>query len=386
MSWSKRVVAALLIGVMLLPVLVGSAAVAEETTPFINYTTVNNTLIVNTLYYDLTFNATLGGIDYLKVKNDVGDTYTVLNNSKIPLLGLAVNGSILRPANISIVGSAEDNLLVAVAVFNYENATVKEYIQIPSWTPQIAVTVISSSPINSLTIVIPVESGDVETKALYTYASQGAVNTSAIQGRGVHNITGDELPLAYAFAGVKSETSNNTTIAILEYFIGLAVEAPIASYFEYNNATVDNTTYYVINVTYTNISTLSLRLVPTNYLPGIISLPPLAYTLNSTVNISHDINIMARLKAYLNDLKERIKGLNETINNLQDRLKDVQKDADFYKGEVDHYKQELAAAQHQVESLKSRLNKAGIVEIAVFIVGVIIGIIGGNYIVRYSKK
>ncbi len=81
------------------------------------------------------------------------------------------------------------------------------------------------------------------------------------------------------------------------------------------------------------------------------------------------------LNSTINSLRERVKNLQEELRKKDEKLAECQ-------GCEDHWKTELSAAQEKIKVLQDRLEKAGMVQVAAFIVGLLLGFIGVRYAFR----
>ena len=225
----------------------------------------------------------------------------------------------------------------------------------------------------------------MNTSIVYSfYRINGSVNASILTGSGSRTIPHDEIPLALGIIGLSKEqiTSGNETVnkTVLSFFVGANIVSPTPSKISYASRSLPgNVTLHTLTLHYSNVSKMLIRLQATNYLPSLVMDPPIALAMSAAIDITGEATTMASLNAYIDNLRSQINQSRKTIQNLTKKVIDLQKKLDNYKGCEDHYRQELKAWEYQYNRLKERLASAGKIEIAVFIIGIVLGLIGGKY-------
>ncbi|MCE4628312.1 MAG: hypothetical protein F7C34_04095 [Desulfurococcales archaeon] len=352
---------------------------------YLNYALVNNTISIDTVHYHIELDANAGGIVNMTLKNDLGDTYDVLVNASIPLLSIAINNMTLRNGSLQVVGEENDRVLVVEVVYDAGNLTVRERLYFYSWTPLINVNIEANNTIENLSIIIPVSiytSNNESINLIYSYIENGNFTSKVIASSGVHIIKSNEVPVAYSLVSIET-LGNQTGHGNVSFFEGASFRSAVAmKKLIINSTEANNTRQYIAEVVYGNVTSVYLDLLATNYLPAVLAIPPFAAAVESVADLGKNLDMIARLQKYINDLEDRIETLNSTIKNLQNRLADVQKQLDNYKGCEDHYKQEIKARDYQIQRLQERLHKTGLIEASVFIIGIILGVIAGVYIIK----
>ncbi|MEB3789656.1 MAG: hypothetical protein GSR72_07180, partial [Desulfurococcales archaeon] len=134
-----------------------------------------------------------------------------------------------------------------------------------------------------------------------------------------------------------------------------------------------------------NTTTIKSSVFLTNYLPAVLGSTPLAIILKNTGTSDLEFKILSQLKSYLNQLNNTIQNLNQVIENLRQENTNLTKQLDYYKGKVDVYKQELEKAKTDYKILKERLSNDARLTVAALIVGLILGLVGGLFVVRIRK-
>ena len=374
------VIVIFMIALLTVPVYVTSA---QEV--YLNYALVNNTITIDTIHYNIELDANAGGIVKMTLKNDLGQEYDILINTTIPLLSIILDNKTLKNGSLKVVGEENDRVLVVQVVYNESNITVREKLYFYSWTPLINVAIESSSTVENLTIIQPISiyvSNNESISLIYSYIKNNNFTSKVITSSGVHIIKSNETPIAYSILAVKTP-GNLTKPGNVSFLAGTSFRNP--SYMKkliIKSMKGNNTQEYVSEFVYENVTSIYLDLLATNYLPAILAIPPFAVSVESVANLGKNLDMIARLQKYINDLEDRIETLNSTIKNLQDRLAEVQKQLDNYKGCEDHYRQELKARDYQIQRLQERLHKTGLIEASVFIIGIIMGLIAGVYIIK----
>ena len=354
---------------------------------YINYSTSNNTLTVNTMFYNLKLDADNGGITWIEIKNDVGETFTALNSTTSPYIGIyqVENDTVVKITNYSLeVNKISSDIVVAKLNKTLENnASLEIVFFFYSWTPEIDYMITYNGIQNKLIISYPVETTILNQSLIEVNLLKYTYSNLTISPMTINTTVDAENLVAIGMQALS--VSNNTTK--LAFFQGIIPVTPQPANLTYNLELIDNSSIRTLLLEYdvNNTTTIKSSVFLTNYLPAVLGSTPLAIILKNTGTSDLEFKILSQLKSYLNQLNTTIQNLNQVINNLRQENNNLTKQLDYYKGKVDVYKQELEKAKTDYKILKERLSNNARLTVVALIVGLILGLVGGLFVVRIRK-
>jgi flagellin-like hook-associated protein FlgL len=351
---------------------------------FINYTQKNNTITVNTPFYKLTINGTAGGITWLQTINDEGGSYDAISGTDTPLLSIGVpkgNTSEIIVRNLTAkVSASGNNSLIITLNGSDKGVSVSMSLLFNSWTPVIDIMV-SVSGTEDYILNLPVLVNGENTSINTVYRTlEGSNFTTYFLGIGANPLKGDPLSLAHVLLYPGQEKTRVALFAGLKFIDNKPYEVDMEQVNASNTTQIRKTMIYFKGNTLGHITG-----VFTNYVPAVLLQPEFTPLLASSVNVSKDLGVITSLNKYLNKINNTISTLRNRIKALQNQTANLTRQLDNYKGCEDHYKQELLKKDHDVEALQERLKRAGALNIAVFFIGIILGLIGGLYVVKIRR-
>ncbi|MCE4624795.1 MAG: hypothetical protein F7C35_02890 [Desulfurococcales archaeon] len=386
------VVALLLVSV---PPLANPAS-AQETQQALRLThiLVNNTIEVNTTFYDLKYDAREGGITYLRIRDDFGVENTLITpNATKPLLQVTVNNTVLNNGNLTIVGEMPDRMLVLSASYTTpQGESIEVMLTLYSWTPLISVSILanSSMPNTEISLVAYNFTDNITSvKRVYLYRSGSNISKMLVQGVGEYQIPEGQEPIVLGSATIRGNaTQNQTANASLLFFYGTHFIEGLPTKFAYTtlgSTSGTNETFDEITIYYNNTNNIKFDFMAASYIYAITLSPPFPLALDAAFNIDNYLFNSTRIGKTISELNNRITGLNNQITNLSERIQQLNDNLSYCEGQIDHYKQEVLKWKNSTLQCESLRKKTGLVEIGVFIIGVILGVIAGAYLISYRK-
>ncbi len=354
---------------------------------YINYSTSNNTLTINTMFYNLKLDADNGGITWIEIRNDIGETFTALNSTTYPYIGIyqVENNTVVKITNYSLeVNKISSDIVVAKLSKTFENNTSLEIVFFfYSWTPEIDYMITYNGGQNKLIISYPVETTDLNQSLIEVNLLKYSYPNLTVSPMVLNTTVNAENLVAVGMQALS--VSNNTTK--LAFFQGIIPVTPEPVNLTYKLEPLDNSSIRTLLLEYNvnNTTTIKSSVFLTNYLPAVLGSTPLAIILKNTGTSDLEFKILSQLKSYLNQLNNTIQNLNQVIENLRQENTNLTKQLDYYKGKVDVYKQELEKAKTDYKILKERLSNDARLTVAALIVGLILGLVGGLFVVRIRK-
>ncbi len=354
---------------------------------YINYSTSNNTLTINTMFYNLKLDADNGGITWIEIRNDIGETFTALNSTTYPYIGIyqVENNTVVKITNYSLeVNKISSDIVVAKLSKTFENNTSLEIVFFfYSWTPEIDYMITYNGGQNKLIISYPVETTDLNQSLIEVNLLKYSYPNLTVSPMVLNTTVNTENLVAVGMQALS--VSNNTTK--LAFFQGIIPLTPEPVNLTYKLEPLDNSSIRTLLLEYNvnNTTTIKSSVFLTNYLPAVLGSTPLAIILKNTGTSDLEFKILSQLKSYLNQLNNTIQNLNQVIENLRQENTNLTKQLDYYKGKVDVYKQELEKAKTDYKILKERLSNDARLTVAALIVGLILGLVGGLFVVRIRK-
>ncbi len=357
---------------------------------YLNYSYSNNTITINTNFYDMRINGTAGGITWIQIKNDIGNKLVVVDNETEPLASLYIlqNNEKISVTNYNLTYTKPSNDIIIVNLTKSTNneTIIVKYI-IYAWTPKIDLYIdYYSNQTQDIEIHFPL---------IYTQIQNNTLIQTYVTNLTNSNITTAPLPVNTSVPGTYTQAIGIVALKIINqttdfaFFQGIKVKTPSPSEINYSKIQINNnTTIRTLSLKYnstTDGSHIEISFMNTNYLPAILGEPTYVLIMRTAGNIDNDLKIITQLKSYLNQLNETVQNLNNAIENLIEQNKNITKQLDECKGQIDVLQQELTKAKTDYKVLQERLSHSGRIATFSLIAGIILGLIGGMYVVRIRK-
>ncbi len=387
-KWSLAIVSMLLL--LGLVSLVHASTVAQAQTvintvpaPKLSYSINGSKIIINNYFYNIELNGAKGGIVYVEAHNDLNKNALILPlNTTVPLLGISLveNGSLVHLSNATTAVQVKGNDTISIQLkYTYKNIVITQLIIFYKYSPFIETNIIYNGNL-PLAIAIPASYASNTTATIaYTYLYKNNLTTTIAIGNGTIPLPG--LPMAFSIVNLVTKGSNSSQTSI-NYVTA------VKPYTNYNlkemkiednqlNSSRKEKILYLIYYPQSNVSAISLAVAPTNYLPAVVSMPPFATTLSFLPGIRQNVTTVDNIDLIINKFNKMIETYKKDINNLINRTNSIQKKLDLCNGKIDQLKQEYKFIKYQYNELAKRLANTGRKEVALFIGGVVLGIIGG---------
>ncbi len=376
--------------VLLLPLSLAALTVHAAPAPLapkLSFAVNGTKIIINSNFYNLELDYSKGGITFLEVKNDLGKTMITVQNTTVPAFSISIPGDnktiLLRNGLLDTKYVSNTTIIISIK-YNYNNETITQLYEFYSYSPFIYTQIYYAGNL-TLTINIPtIYSNKTEMLTLYSSYEENKLVLEKVEGSGIALLKG--LPLGFLEAEINS-TKNGTS---LDYVVAIKPSGvtPVLL-----NLTVENKTGAMLEkdlgLTYVipggGSHIISLEAAYSNYLPLVVATPPFGTIISNITNINNTLLLVTSINKFVNQTKREIKNLNDQINNLLNKNRQIQKQLDTCKGQIDFLKQEIKAAQDQANVIKIRLQHTGMKEAVFFIIGVVLGLIGGLYAVQIKR-
>ncbi|MEB3844491.1 MAG: hypothetical protein LRS48_02265 [Desulfurococcales archaeon] len=378
------------IAVLLIPLSLAALtahAASTPSAPKLRFAINGTKIIINNDFYNLELDYSKGGITFLEAKNDLGKSIITVQNTTVPAFSITIPGNnttILLKNGILDTKYVSNNTIIITIKYNYNNETITQLYEFYSYSPFIYTQIYYTGNL-TLTINLPaIYPNNTQMLTLYSSYKENKLTLEKIEGNGIALLKG--LPLGFLEAEISS-AKNSTS---LEYVVAVK---PSGATPVLLNLTVENKTGAMLEkdlgLTYVipggGPHTVGLEAAYSNYLPLVVATPPFGTIISNITNINNTLLLVTSINKFINQTKREIKNLNDQINNLLDKNRQLQKQLDTCKGQIDFLKQEIKAAQDQAAVIKIRLQHTGMKEAAFFVIGVILGLIGGLYAVNIKR-
>ncbi|MCE4599798.1 MAG: hypothetical protein F7C81_06340 [Desulfurococcales archaeon] len=103
------------------------------------------------------------------------------------------------------------------------------------------------------------------------------------------------------------------------------------------------------------------------------------YMLKIDPEMGKDLKLGVGYVREIKRMNSTIQSLRDRVKNLQEKVEEQEKKIEESKGCEDYWKTELTVVKKRLESLREKAQRAALIQVASFIIGVILGLIGGIY-------
>lgn len=373
----------------------GSNPVQVETIPnpylYINET--NQTIIINTTYYEIIVGKTSHTVTAIYSLKDTNPPLEV-NPASLPALDVIYvqNGEVYRVnwTNHQVIQRSQD-LVEVDLTGQVSNGTLTLRLITGSLKPYINVVLTAPQGPTMYYLAVPVSeniSGRwVQAVSYYsgeTLLSQVMNVSLTSTGLGLDSI---------ALLGLTGP--NETTLSFIAGYSNLpGYQSPAEAGGLYPSQLEKNPYnstegYILLTAAYPGGAPLlaGVRLVLAKYDPFSI----LASGLEEPVKAAYpgaadDFRAVIYSKDLLSQLNRTINVIRERLTNLTEENENLTKKLSEYQGCESYWKNEVKVRDYQIDRLNSRLQREGALAVAVFLVGVILGVAGGYYVVGVQRK
>jgi len=360
--------------------------------PYLNYSTVNDTLVIDSTYYRITINTTNGIIKSIVFKMD-GD-YVLYPKETPPItLAYAPSTTVEGNLNLTLVEFA------SVEIVDYGNGLATVVFSDPltgGYEGTLRLIIDYTKPYLDFVFTAPPGTTALIVAGNASLADQWVVSLSVFEGQVLNtyatNETGAKLVAgnleAAVMAGIVSENGTNS----LNYIYGVSTipgyKGPDlvgmfnkSSIFVTNYTVTDETLAFGAIFYPTNETLAALRVAVATYDPYIVLAANLVRPINAIYeNVIQDLKPILYYTRYVQFVDNTIQTLKDQITKLQEENANLSKQLAELQGCESYWKAELEKVRYDLARVQNQLKQMGAVSIGAFFLGIILGVIGGVYV------
>ncbi|MDP8003353.1 MAG: hypothetical protein ACP5I6_02265 [Caldisphaera sp.] len=380
-----KIRALILLAIIIIP-LMGSISYAQSI-PSLSVTVTNTTVTITNNYYNITLNLLKGGsISSWLINTQNGKVQLVSNSNQVPSLILSINSTL--PGELYnkrweayLIEKSSNFAEIMLTPMNLtNNISIKVYITASSYYPYLTYKLSLISNENETFIKdLYLGLGVNLPKTNWTFVSQYISNSilsytiNSNSSTIINNISkvtliGSENSLNNEIVGLNLVTPTFSSLQFFKGFLNGTSQETGVSYLivDIQNITLNKPNQYSLAFNLYGIPFNPELISLTNSLDIVSQIDPNIYQ-----NITNLINYQSNINSYIS----KITSLNNTINNLTTRLGELQ-------GLVSYWQVRYNETSYQLGQYSTRLHKNGEVSIGLFILGIVIGVLGGGFLLK----
>lgn len=369
---------------VLLPIITGAQTITQQPLPgpYLRITESNETITITTPYYSFNISKINGSILSYVAKGPVGEILTV-GPGPVILYGASEDAiSKVTWSSIQLIQLSDDEAVIVL-----RNATgaanLSLNIIVKSYTPQIDL-VISPTP-GYITVAVGVNGSLANWTAGVSYYSGYNLSVGGVDYNTSISIPGQFKSIALLGIVEENGTARVKYLASITRLPGYATPLT-AGYYDlskYNFSSHAIAVTYNIKENTTNMIGVSVTL--TRYNPYVL-VSSGAYDVVKALHPAapREASQVVGIDGLLSILNDTITRLEDRIKRLVDENLNLTKQLDEYKGCEKTWKEEVKTWKMRYERLQEQLRSAGARTLGAFIVGIILGVIGGAYVINIS--
>ncbi|MCE4600583.1 MAG: hypothetical protein F7C38_03350 [Desulfurococcales archaeon] len=351
------------------------------------------TTIINTTFYKIIINKELKEISSLIIKKG-SDAGVTVNPQTLPaiIVLLQDNGNVERVSwdNYTVVNYTEDLLKIELTG-EALNRHVELSLYLGSYTPYINVKIKISGTPAKVYFVLPIDEKHAGNwkQAIAQYSDE-TLNV---------DITGPEMILLTGklhSAALIGTPENNTIPSLVAGY----VEPPEAEAGPDQVGVLDpaslpanplagfgNETGLLYSIVFSSRDMISFRLAVAGYEPYALLASGLETVVTAVYSgASNDFKEVIYGREIIAKLNETVVILQDKLNNINKKYKNISKTLEEYKGCESYWKNEIKVREYQIAKLREKVKREGTIAVTVFVIGIILGTIGGYYAIGIEKK
>ena len=367
---------------IILPVIAGAQVIVQQSLPqpYLRITETNETITVATPYYSFNISKINGSILAYEAKGPVGEPISI-GQGFLVLYGVdkgAINTIIW--SSIQVVQLSDDEAIIML-----RNATTAPDLSlnliVKSYSPQIDLVVRPAA--GYVTIAVGVNESLANWTAGVSYYAGYNITVGGLDYNTSIAVPGQLKSIALLGFVEENGTAKAKYLASIARLPGYATPLT-AGYYDlsrYNFSAKAIAVTYSVEENATSMIGVSVTL--TRYNPYVL-VSSGAYDVVKSLHPS-----AAREASQVVSIDGLLSILNDTINKLEDRVRNLleenlnlTKQLDEYKGCEKTWKEEVKTWKMRYERLQEQLQSAGARTLGAFVVGIILGVIGGAYVIN----
>jgi len=359
--------------------------------PYINYTFLNGTLIVDSTFYRITVNTSNGIIESITFKLD--KDYQLYPSGTPPIAVAYAPVEVRDNPNLTLVEFSR------VDVVDYGEGVLTILFQepkTPGFDGSLTIVLDYTKPYLDFVLDVPPGTTALIVAANSTLADTWILSASVYEAGAIKLYTTTEKGAqgvggGFDAAAMIGVTQNNDT-NILSYVYGMAAipgykgpdfigmfgkdQIHVTNYTVGDDAIVLGAMFYP-----QNNSLIGVRVSTFKYDPYAVVASNLVRPISAVYDgVINDIKPIIYYTQYVKVINNTIQTLNDQIARLQEENANLSKQLAELQGCESYWQAELQKLRLDLARVRDQLQTMGAVSIAAFIAGIILGVIGGAYV------
>ena len=365
----------------MLPVVAAAQVIAQPLPgPYLEITEANNTITISTPYYTINVSRTNGTILDYTVRGPVGETISV---GPGPSLLYGASEDTIAPVSwgsVELLQLSQDEAVIVLRN-STANPNLSLNIVVRSYTPTIDFIV---RPVPGYIVVaVGVNGSAANWTAGLSYYTGFNLTVASLDYNTSVTAPGQFKAVALLGLVTENQTTRVKYLASIASLPGYATPT-IAGYYDLAKYNLSPNTIAVTYIVEENTTVMiGAAVTLARYNPYVL-VSSGAY---DVVKALHPA--ASREAAQVIDIDGLLRIINDTINRLEERINrlveenlNLTKQLDEYKGCEQTWKEEVKTWKMRYERLQEQLQGAGARTLGAFIVGIILGVIGGAYVLN----
>ncbi|WP_292320585.1 hypothetical protein [Caldisphaera sp.] len=346
------------------------------------YSISNTSVNIQNQYYQVTFNLTKGAsiVSY----NTLVPQTVQLNSLEVPSMVLSINqtlpGSLYNQQwKATLINKGANYVKILFTPTNSGNISIYEFVTVSTYYPYISYNIIVNATSNNSYIKdLYLGIGGIYLGNNWSFIGSELVNgiPKYFIGNASNSYTGNFLKvlmLSSSNNSYKSMVGLNfvtPTYASVQFLKGYLNGTPASNGVAYTIIDIKN-----ISLARGNSYEISFNLYDSQFNPELISLTDSLDMVSQVYNISGNITNLINYNKVVNSYLSEITSLNQSVNSLTTKVGELQ-------GLVSYWQVRYNETNQLAGSYSYRLHKSGEVSIGLFIIGLVIGVVGGAYFLK----
>ncbi|MCE4607695.1 MAG: hypothetical protein F7B61_01880 [Caldisphaeraceae archaeon] len=373
--------------IVLVSVFMFSSITVAQTSPPLKVKVTNTTVAISTQYYNIVLNLSRGAsVTSWIAYSPTGSVEIVRNGSQIPSMVLSINESF--PGNLyttrwkaTILNKSKDYAEIMLTPTNYSNSIyIKEYIGVSSFYPFIEYSIsIATNKTSSLIKNLYFGVGTNTPNTTWSFVNSYISNNSLIYSVYNKNVTSKEVVKKMCVIGFGSKG--------IKDIIGMSFPVPVNIGYKFieipakNTSKITGKSYVVLAIQNIELHrgedyNISFKLYGISFNPEIISLANAVDMVSQVYpSINKSITELLNYQSYIKSYVAKLTSLNSSVNNLTSKVSELQ-------ALISYWKLRYSTVSTLNSKYSAKLHKSGEVLIGLFILGIVIGVLGGAFLLR----
>ncbi|MEB2792740.1 MAG: hypothetical protein G5Z42_00245 [Caldisphaeraceae archaeon] len=382
----KLKILSLMVIVLVSAFMFSSITIAQTSSP-LKVKVSNTTVTISTQYYSLVLNLSRGAsVASWIAYSPTGPVEIVRNGSQIPSMVLSINESF--PGNLYttqwkaiILNKSKDYAKIMLMPISYNNDIyIKEYIEVSSFYPFIEYSIsIATNKTSSLIKNLYFGVGANTPNATWSFVDNYISNNSLIYSIYNKNVTSKGVIKKMCAIGFGSKGIKD--IIGVSFPVPINIEYKFAEIPAKNTSKIAGKSYVVFAIQNIELHrgedyNISFKLYGIPFNPEIISLVNAVGMVSQVYpSINKNITELLNYQSYIKSYIAKLTSLNSSVNNLTNKVSELQ-------ALISYWKLRYSMASTLNSKYLAKIHKNGEILIGLFILGIVIGVLGGAFLLR----